>query len=87
MKARLLIDYDGGSCEIESEHPNAFRDILRLLKRIKDREDRTVVQFDRGGHRHSINLARVDRVDFTWEPAADAPAEPAPSGHREPVTV
>jgi hypothetical protein len=85
MQTRLLIDYAGGTVELISTHANALRDILRLMKRIEQAEDRTVVLFDRDGGRHHVNLSKVDRVDFTWEPSADAVAPATPQ--TEPVPI
>lgn len=72
MLTRLAINYAGGSVELTSGHGNALRDVLRLLARIKESEDRTIPLIDNDGTVHHVNLARVDRVDFSWEPSADA---------------
>jgi len=87
VKTRLLIDYPDGTFVLTSDHPNALRDVLRLLRDIEARVDRTRMLLDDDGERHYLNTAHVDRVDFTWEPPADAPAEPTPVEQREPVAV
>jgi hypothetical protein len=79
MKTRLLIDYPGGTCEIRSEHPSALRNVLTLMKAIDEHVDRTRVLVDFEGREHLVNPAHVDRVDLTWEPAADQVAAPAPA--------
>jgi hypothetical protein len=43
------------------------------------------VLLDRDGGRHDVNLSKVDRVDFTWEPSADTVAAPATA--TEPVPI
>jgi hypothetical protein len=85
MQTRLLIDYPGGTVELVSTHANALRDILRLMRRIDEAEDRTVVLLDRDQNRHHVNLSKVDRVQFDWEPSADADAVAAAS--TEPVPI
>jgi hypothetical protein len=71
MRTRLNIDYPGGTVQLDSDHATALRDVLRLLDRIKNAEDRTVALVDGDGRRHHVNLAHVDRVDLSWEPSAD----------------
>lgn len=72
MRTRLNIDYSGGTVQLDTTHANGLRDVLRLLERINNAEDRATTLVDCDGRSHRVNLSRIDRVDLSWEPSADA---------------
>lgn len=82
MHVRLAIDYPAGTCEMQSRHENGLRDVLRLLKQVEERQHRDVVLTDRDGQMHGINLAKIDRISFDWEPSADQDAPDGRGGGR-----